>query len=520
MPAPFFDRCVPRQPLWELARTARLPIRTASVISAKSALHSWCLSDENRKIPEKVHLLNRRHFIKLSAACALGSIANARSASETPNSSPRRLTASEAEHRFEAGQSVPARVMAFNGAIPGPVLRLPQGVESEILFVNDLDQPSTVHWHGLRIANAMDGVPGLTQEPVLPQQQFAYRFTPPDAGTFWYHSHHRAWEQLALGLAGVLIVDERETPSFDQDLVFAVDDWRVNNELDIDRRGLGALHDWAHGGRLGNYATVNGRSVPHFKVVSGQRIRLRVLNIANSRIMKLRFPRAPAWLIALDGQPVMPRELDTAMVTLAPGQRADLAVDLPDSPGNESSIELLTQAQVLEVARFRYQPGESRKLRTVPPEPLPVNPANDVALTDTTDFERVPLRLEGGAMGGMRSAVYQGRELGFRELAQMKQVWAINGVAGLGDEPLFRVPRGTAISLEVDNISAWPHGMHVHGHHFVDSREPWCWRDTALFSREESASLRFVADNPGKWLIHCHMIEHHAGGMLTWFEVS
>jgi FtsP/CotA-like multicopper oxidase with cupredoxin domain len=464
--------------------------------------------------------LNRRHFIKLSAVCALGSLFSNRSAWATSNSSAWRLTASETEHRFESGQAVSARVMAFNNSTPGPVLRLPQGVESEILFVNDLDQLSSIHWHGLRIANAMDGVPGITQQPVLPGQQFVYRFTPPDAGTFWYHSHHRSWEQLALGLAGVLIVEEREALSFDQDLVFAVDDWRVNNALDIDRRDLGALHDWAHGGRLGNYATVNGRSVPQFPVVSGQRVRLRAVNIANSRIMTLRFPQAPAWVIALDGQPVKPLELDTGLVTLAPGQRADLAVDLTGSPGSESSIELLAQNQVLEVARFSYQPGHKRKLRTVPPEPLPATPTNEVVLPDTAGSKRVPLRLEGGAMGGLRSAVYKGRELGFRELARINQVWAINGIAGLDNAPLFRVPRGTAINLEVDNNNAWPHGMHVHGHHFVDSREPWYWRDTALFARGERANLRFIADNPGKWLIHCHMIEHQAGGMLTWFEVS
>ena len=80
--------------------------------------------------------------------------------------------------------------------------------------------------------------------------------------------------------------------------------------------------------------------------------------------------------------------------------------------------------------------------------------------------------------------------------------------------------RGTAVSLQIINDNGWPHAMHVHGHHFVDDREPGVWRDTSLFARGEKSSLRFVADNPGKWLIHCHMTEHMAAGMVTWFQVD
>ena len=107
-----------------------------------------------------------------------------------------------------------------------------------------------------------------------------------------------------------------------------------------------------------------------------------------------------------------------------------------------------------------------------------------------------------------------------RELVKHRQVWALNGIAGMPAEPLFRVPRGSAISLEIDNNSRWPHAMHLHGHHCQTSREPDIWRDTVLFDREERGSMRFIADNPGKWLIHCHMVEHMAGGMVTWFEVT
>ena len=122
-------------------------------------------------------------------------------------------------------------------------------------------------------------------------------------------------------------------------------------------------------------------------------------------------------------------------------------------------------------------------------------------------------------MGRMADAIFEGESLSARELARKGQVWAINGFAGLTEQPLFSVARGTPVNLQVINNNAWPHGIHVHGHHFQDMREPAAWRDTALLNRGEETSLRFIADNPGKWLIHCHMLEHQAGGMKTWFEV-
>ena len=107
-----------------------------------------------------------------------------------------------------------------------------------------------------------------------------------------------------------------------------------------------------------------------------------------------------------------------------------------------------------------------------------------------------------------------------RELVKHRKIWAINGIAGLPEKPLFSVRRGAAVSLNIDNANSWPHAMHLHGHHFIHDKTPDYWRDTALFARGEKGSLRFIADNPGKWLVHCHMVEHMAGGMVTWFEVT
>ncbi|HKJ52011.1 MAG TPA: multicopper oxidase family protein [Gammaproteobacteria bacterium] len=461
-------------------------------------------------------MLSRRNFIKAGAlaACAGLQLEPSRAFA---GREPFRLTASAGEVRIESDQQTATRVMYYNQSIPGPVIRIPQGRESLIRFQNRLDEPSTVHWHGLRIDNSMDGVPDVTQAPVMPGGEFEYRLTPPDAGTYWYHSHLRSWYQLAMGLAGVLVVEETDPPKVDRDLVLAIDDWRLDQAMQMDTGSFGSMHDWAHSGRLGNYLTVNGKPETTFEVSSGERVRLRLVNTANARIMNLLLEARQMSIVALDGQPVKPHAPDSGRIRLAPGQRCDLIIDMVESPGHRSPIEVVVGEYAYDVARFSYGPEVRRDQLPDTPIELPDNPANKVRLP--ADFRHVPMLMQGGAMGGMSSAIYQGREMGLRELIGQNKAWAINGVVDMSDQPLFRVERGTAVSLDIVNDNAWPHAMHIHGHHFVDDRRPGIWRDTTLFERGEKGAMQFVADNPGKWLIHCHMAEHMAAGMVSWFEV-
>lgn len=462
-------------------------------------------------------MISRRNFIKVGAAGLVG-VSFYRPSGVTASNKPLRLTAAHGEARFGQDQARATQVMHYNQSVPGPVLRIPQGRETVIRFDNALDETSSVHWHGLRIDNAMDGVPGMTQAAVKPGEAFEYRLTPPDAGTYWYHSHQRSWAQLAMGLAGVLIVEEQAPPSVDHDLVFAIDDWRLDEAMQLDTRSLGSMHDWSHGGRMGNVITVNGETDKVFAVASGERVRLRLINIANARTMNLLFNEPAISVISVDGQPVKPFVPQDGRLVLAPGQRSDLMIDMTRDPGQSSLIELIVGEYAYEIARFQYAPASRREQLLDSPIELSANPLQHTRLPDS--FMHVPMLMEGGAMGGMRSATYQGRKMEIRELVQHKKVWAINGIAGLAEKPLFSVRRGTAISLDVTNDNGWPHAMHVHGHHFIHDKTPGLWRDTTLFTRGEQGSMRFVADNPGKWLIHCHMVEHMAGGMTTWFEVT
>ncbi|MGJ3260788.1 MAG: multicopper oxidase family protein [Rhodospirillales bacterium] len=156
-------------------------------------------------------------------------------------------------------------VWVFGGESPGPVLRIPRGKPVHVRVDNALSEPTSVHWHGIRIENAMDGVSGFTQAAIEPGQGFDYRFTAPDAGTYWYHSHHRSWEQVARGLYGPLIVEEDEPVAADHDLLFVADDWLLGDDGQI-AGGFGDIHDASHGGRMGNWLTVNGETKPTFRV--------------------------------------------------------------------------------------------------------------------------------------------------------------------------------------------------------------------------------------------------------------
>ncbi len=425
------------------------------------------------------------------------------------------------------GDEAPAAaVWAYDGRVPGPVIRARQGEPLRLRFENGLPQPSTIHWHGIRIDNAMDGVAGLTQDVVAPGEAFDYVFTPPDAGTYWYHPHNRSWEQVARGLYGLLIVEERKPPRVDQDLVFVADDWRLTEDGQIHEASLGHMRDWSHAGRLGNWLTVNGVSQPRFRVRSGERIRLRLANCANARVLHFVFEDHEPKLIALDGQPLAaPRNLDDGRVVLAPGQRADLVIDMHLDPGAKAGIMEVSNAGPVEVARFIYHASEiARSGPQPPPSPLPANPLPQEL--DLEGAQRVEVVMEGGAMGRMSGARHRGKQLSMRELVSAGQVWALNGTAGMTEKPLLKIRRGQVAILDLINETAWPHAMHLHGHHFREVErngqrlKEAPWRDTVLLDIEERAAIAFLADNPGKWMFHCHMLEHQAGGMTTWVEVT
>jgi FtsP/CotA-like multicopper oxidase with cupredoxin domain len=416
-------------------------------------------------------------------------------------------------------------VWAFNGQVPGPEIRARQGAPLRVEVENRLGQDTTVHWHGLRLPNAMDGVPYVTQEPIPPGGRFVYEFTPPDAGTFWFHPHVRGSEQVGRGLYGALIVEEAEAPRVDREAVWVIDDWRLGEDGAI-HESFGSGMDLSHAGRLGNVATLNGRDSSAFRVRAGERLRLRLINTANARIFALRFEGHRPVVIALDGQPVAPYEAEGGRIVVPPAGRADLILDMAGDPGASFAVIDDYNRAAYKFLDLVYDAAPP--LRTSPlPAPLGLA-ANPLAEPDLADALRHEIVLAGGAMGAMSSAMLNGEELGIRELAGLGKVWALNGIAAhqVNMPPLLTFERGRSQILTLRNDTAFPHPMHLHGFAFrVISRNGRPnprreWLDTVLLERDETAELAFVADNPGDWLFHCHILEHMEAGMNALFRVS
>ncbi len=432
------------------------------------------------------------------------------------------LEAREGEMQL-LGKGRPATpIWGYQGTSPGPQIRVRQGGEVRVRLLNKLPQPTTIHWHGIRIDNAMDGVPGLTQKAVEPGESFDYVFKAPDAGTYWYHTHNRTWEQMARGLYGTLIVDEINKPDFDRDITLVLDDWRLTREGKIHEKSLGALHEWAHGGRGGNWLTVNGENQPSFSFKAGERVRIRLINVCNATILQLALKDMDATIIAHDGQPVTPEPLGKKMFLLAPAQRIDLIIDVPQHD-MKAALLALQDEQPLKLAGFKYLPSSSPPPRRGKITPLADNPLP--GSFSAADAMQIELKMEGGAMGRMNSATHKGKKMNMRELIKLKQVWALAGIAGLPEKPLFQAKKGQSVIINMSNETSWAHPMHIHGFHYrvlgrnMQSIANAPWRDTELLMPDDKISLGFVADNPGKWLLHCHTLEHTAAGMITWFEV-
>jgi FtsP/CotA-like multicopper oxidase with cupredoxin domain len=416
-------------------------------------------------------------------------------------------------------------VWAFNGSVPGPEIRVRQGETLRVTVENGLAEETTIHWHGLRIPHAMDGVPHLTQKPIAPGGRFVYEFAVPDAGTYWYHPHQRSSEQVGRGLYGPLIVEEPGPVAVDRDLTWVLDDWRLTETAEI-QGNFGNMMDASHNGRIGNTVTLNGTIPDRFTVRGGERIRLRLINAANARVFGLEFTGHEPKVIAIDGQPVQPHPPDGGRVVLGPAMRTDLIIDMTGKSGESFSVRdgyyRNNHYRLLDLA-YGAEP-----LRDGPPTTPIALTANPLPEPDIAGALRHEVVFAGGMMGAMTTAMMGGRSVGMRDLMQNGLAWTVNGVAATGHvlDPMVTVERGRTCVLVLKNDTAWEHPMHLHGHSFrVLSRKGAAvvykpWQDTVLVGPEEKVEVAFVADNPGDWMFHCHILEHQEAGMSAILRVT
>ncbi|HEX7007051.1 MAG TPA: multicopper oxidase family protein [Alphaproteobacteria bacterium] len=472
--------------------------------------------------------MSRRTLLRAGAGAAALAAAGplARRVALAGEDTPRRLVAAPGRWALVGPGHPQTEVWTYGGTVPGPIVRAKQGARLSIQVENRLAQPTTVHWHGIRLPNAMDGVPDMTQKPIAPGESFLYSFDLPDAGTYWYHPHFRSAEQVGRGLAGALIVEEAAPPAVDRDLVWLIDDWRLTRDAEI-AGGFNDLHDMTHNGRIGNTVTVNGRVPETFAVRAGERLRLRLINAANARIFGLEFTGHRPVVLALDGQPVEPHEPEGGRVVLGPAMRADVILDMTGRPGERFAVnDMFYRGMEYKLLDIVY--GPEAPLRERPPDPVTRLAGNTMPEPDLAGARRHDVVFTGGMMGGMAGAMMGGRHMDVRELMRHGMAWAINGVAAGGHDlaPALTLERGRTHVLAMNNETAWHHPIHLHGHAFrviarngrpTRYRE---WQDTVLVAPRERVDVAFVADNPGDWMFHCHILEHQEGGMMSVFRVA
>ncbi len=380
---------------------------------------------------------------------------------------------------------------AYNGQVPGPTIRLKVGERLDVDLSNALASPTTIHWHGMHVPVEMDGTT-WQRAPIAAGESFRYTFTADRPGTFWYHPHFDTEQQVDLGLYGMVIVEAPAEPAVDRDIVLIFDtpsEWHPEGEHH---------HTVASGWPQWR---VNGAEADGLDVVAGERIRARLLNASNTEYLALEH-LGLRQLAGDQGLYSAPVESDAGPIVLAPGDRAEL--------------EWLPGAAPLHVMGRPYSlvgavpDGQARRLVTLSPTgnaaaaAPAVWPFDGALPSPDPTYTDVVFVFQGSDEGGG---------------------WFINGQVFPDIEPI-EMPLGETVIVEVRNLSHSEHPFHLHGMHVevlsIDGVPPTTRRleDTINVGINQRVRLQVLADNPGEWMAHCHILPHADGGMMTVVRVQ
>ena len=389
----------------------------------------------------------------------------------------------DAEHGHHGGL-----LYAYNGQVPGPEIRATVGDRLVVTLENATDEPTTIHWHGLHVPYEMDGVTWQT-DPIAPGETFVYTFDLLQAGTFWYHPHFDTAHQVDGGLFGALVVSEAEPPEVDEDLVLIFDLYSESHDEETAHAPERFPQPWR----------VNGELAPTLDVPAGSRVRGRLINVANHGYLALGWPG----LRQVGGdQGLFPTPLEPDAIRLGPGQRAEVEWLVGDAP---IVVETLPYSQ-----HGGETYGDPATVLTLGPVGTGAAPAPGAFGNKTVAPTPDP---------GRTDIVYvlQGSDAA--------ESWLINGER-FPDVTVGKASLGDEVILEVRNLSPTRHPFHTHGHAFeilsVDGVPPVqrTMSDTIDVGIRQVARLRFVATNPGAWMVHCHILGHAERGMMTVLEVE
>lgn len=406
-----------------------------------------------------------------------------------------------------------------------PVVRVRSGQRIKAAVTNMLpraEQHITVHWHGIRITNVNDGVAYLTQAPVQPGETGTYDFIPPDPGTYFFHTHCNSVEHFGRGLVGVLVVEGDETVRPDADIVLLMKDWRLGK----DNAFLPFFTDEgsAKAGTAGTVRSINGITKPVYRVPAGADVRLRLLNVDPSRISEVALENAEAAVIAVDGNACTPIPLGSWR--FGPANRLDILFRSLQAGETVRLVDYFAANPVV-LAEFTSE-SDAKRASAFSPTPLKADNRAGPVLSEAT---RLPLEFSATATGqALSEAIASGVEIGAL-CRSRRPLWAINKQSWpsvdykwLGP-PIANLDKGRSYIFELKNLTPHAHPIHLHGHTFdvLNSnirKIPPHRADTILLLPKERIEIALVADNPGRWMLHCHILEHQETGMMGYFNVA
>jgi FtsP/CotA-like multicopper oxidase with cupredoxin domain len=404
------------------------------------------------------------------------------------------------EFTWDPGTGVPIVGWGFNGQVPGPTIEARVGDVLEIHFTNRLPEPTTIHWHGLRLPAAMDGT-DTVQWPILPGESFTYRFRLLDAGTFWYHPHMNEPVQMERGMYGAVIVRGEDEPVFDEERLFILDDLKTDSDGDLAE--FGGLVQW-HDGREGDVRLMSGEREPEFEIAAGQVERWRIINASSARYIRFSIGGDEFRIIGTDGG-LIEAPVTATEVLLPPADRVEIAVG-PFEEGQRLDLD------ALKYWRSTIKRRKTERFGTVhvgPAKPsVAVLPDRLRTIAPLADTSAVPTRV---VDFGIKFSWSRGLD------------FVINKEMHHHDHDV-RV--GELQVWDVVNSTLMDHPFHLHGFFFqvisVDGKPPaWrSWEDVVNLPPKSTTRIAWVADDrTGRWMYHCHILEHHAAGMMAHFDV-
>ncbi|WP_170972245.1 multicopper oxidase family protein [Bacillus yapensis] len=443
------------------------------------------------------------------------------------------LVAKEVSHPLNSKVTLTA--WTFNGSVPGAQIRVKEGEKVKIHFKNELPEPTSIHWHGVPVPNEMDGIPGVTQNAVQPGETFTYEFTATVPGTYMYHTHQEAVNQMDKGLYGSFIVEPKEK-TYDRDYTIMLDEWMSDQEASatmseemgemdgMDHSSMSGMNhdtgseDGEHGGESMGHDmsaydifTMNGKSgdsIEPLKVKEGEVVRIRLANVGyvshNIHLHGHKFK-----VVAIDGQELNePKEIENELVAIAPGERYDIEFTA-NNPG-EWYLECHGDMEGTEgmKALIQYEGNNESKDQSNQSESLPVFNFVNYGAPTTGEFtldQKYDIEYTMDLNGN-----------------NMDNIWSINGKSFPNIDGL-NVKKGDLVKVTLINNSpeGIDHPMHLHGHFFQvlsKNGKPVegspVVKDTINLKSGDEYVVAFKADNPGNWLFHCHDLHHATAGMV------